>query len=328
MPARDQDSEIRKSRGAAENAEDAENRRVVLRDPCFLRVPCVISAVRRLRNQDGIRRGTIEAHPHLSGFKLAFPWAPFPDLDLPKERMSDTNLAALRERLAAYRRPAWCPDTVEGDGAPDASKFGGAPALRPGEAWPICGNCGGPMQLFLQLNPRDLPSAGAERLDGGVLQLFYCTSSEPSCDVDCEAWSPRAVSTLVRLVPAAEAAAAMPVEVPAGMFPPKRIVGWAEVDDYPLSEELDEMGVPLTDADADLLYGSGVPRTGDKLLGWPAWVQSVEYPECPECGGPMELLFQLDSEDHLPFMFGDVGTGHVTQCRHHPGQLAFGWACT
>ena len=242
--------------------------------------------------------------------------------------MSDANLPALRERLSAHRRRAWCPETVEGDGAPDASKFSGAPALKPGEAWPLCGNCGAPMQLFVQLNARDLPAPGAERLAGGILQLFYCTTSDPMCEVDCEAWSPRSTSTLVRLLAPTEVDAERGIDVPEGMFPPKRIVSWSPVDDYPLAEELEAMGVTLSDAEADLLYGSGVPRTGDKLMGWPAWVQSVEYPDCPDCGGKMEMLFQLDSEDNVPYMFGDVGTGHVTQCLHHPAQLAFGWACS
>lgn len=241
--------------------------------------------------------------------------------------MNGSSIIALRERLSAYRRPAWCPETVDEDAAPDASKFSGAPALPQGEEWPRCPNCGAPMQLFVQLNARDLPAAAAERLAGGILQLFYCTTSDPLCEVDCEGWSPRGTSTLVRLLAPAELDAARAVPVPPGMFPPKRIAAWSLVEDYPIAEELEEMGVRLTNAEADLLYGSGVPRTGDKLLGWPAWVRSVEYPECPDCGGRMEMVFQLDSEDNVPYMFGDVGTGHVTQCPHHPRRLAFGWAC-
>lgn len=67
--------------------------------------------------------------------------------------------------------------------------------------------------------------------------------------------------------------------------------------------------------------------TGDKLGGWPAWVQGVEYPDCPRCGARMALLFQLDSEENVPWMFGDVGCGHVTRCPAHPDEVAFGWAC-
>jgi hypothetical protein len=42
----------------------------------------------------------------------------------------------------------------------------------------------------------------------------------------------------------------------------------------------------------------------------------------------MHLLFQIDSEDNLPYMFGDAGCGHITQCPKHPHRLAFGWACS
>ncbi len=39
------------------------------------------------------------------------------------------------------------------------------------------------------------------------------------------------------------------------------------------------------------------------------------------------MLFQMNSEQTLPWMFGDVGIGHVTQCPTHPTEVAFGWAC-
>ena len=67
---------------------------------------------------------------------------------------------------------------------------------------------------------------------------------------------------------------------------------------------------------------------GDKLAGWPAWVQGVEYPSCALCGSRMLQLFQVDSEDNIPFMFGDVGCGNITQCPEHKEIVAFGWACT
>lgn len=33
-------------------------------------------------------------------------------------------------------------------------------------------------------------------------------------------------------------------------------------------------------------------------------------------------------EGDVPFMFGDVGRGHVTQCPDHEDVVAFGWACS
>ena len=57
------------------------------------------------------------------------------------------------------------------------------------------------------------------------------------------------------------------------------------------------------------------PKQGDKLYGWPGWVQGVEYPSCTKCSKPMELVMQLDSEDNIPFMYGDAGCAHLTQVR-------------
>ena len=69
------------------------------------------------------------------------------------------------------------------------------------------------------------------------------------------------------------------------------------------------------------------PLQGDKLGGWPYWVQGPELPQCPECSETMALVFQLDSEDNVPHMFGDAGIGHILQCPDHPEQLSWGWAC-
>jgi uncharacterized protein YwqG len=71
-----------------------------------------------------------------------------------------------------------------------------------------------------------------------------------------------------------------------------------------------------------------IAKNGDKLGGWPYWIQGAEYPDCPECGARMEVVFQLDSNNNLPFMFGDVGCGHITQCPRHKDVVTFAWACS
>jgi hypothetical protein len=40
----------------------------------------------------------------------------------------------------------------------------------------------------------------------------------------------------------------------------------------------------------------------------------------------MQLVFQ-HTGDSIPFMFGDMGIGHITQCPEHKEVVAFGWAC-
>jgi uncharacterized protein YwqG len=228
--------------------------------------------------------------------------------------------------LTPFKRKAWKPLTSEGDSLPAASKFSGKPWLAKDEPYPECQNCGKPMQLFLQLNLEDLPGALLGQVGEGLLQMFYCTGSEPNCETDCEAFFPFAKSTLLRLIqPAGE-----PQEIDEAWlvnhFPAKTIIGWQEQDDYPNLEEGAELGVELSDDEMEALEEE-YPLSGDKLGGWPHWIQGIEYPDCPVCGETMVLVFQLDSEDNLPFMFGDVGCGHITQCKTHKEQVAFGWAC-
>lgn len=227
------------------------------------------------------------------------------------------------ERLVAYRRPCWDPKVESGDGEVQTSKFSGTAALPEGEDWPVCPNCAEPMQLFLQLNAADLPEGFTAPWGEGLLQFFYCTTSKPLCEIDCEAYAPFARSTLLRVIP--QPAAFSEAQPPSGAFPAKRIVGWEPLDDLPDWEELRDFG--FSEEEAEEISNRGYARSGDKLSGWPHWIQGVEYPQCPECGSSMKMLFQIDSEDNLPYMFGDAGCGHITYCEKHPRVLAFAWAC-
>jgi uncharacterized protein YwqG len=241
--------------------------------------------------------------------------------------MDDFEKSALRARLAPFRRGTWIPEVVDGAGPPDASRLGGAPWLRPGETWPACPNCGRPMHLFVQLNARDLPPAGAQALEGGLMQFFYCIREDPTCEQECDGWAPFARNTLLRLIPRDDLGGGAMASADVEAFPPKRITGWTEAIDYPHCEDAEDRGLQLSDEETDALDDCARPHAGEKLLGWPYWVQGIEYPDCPECGTRMHLLFQIDSERHLPYMFGDSGVGHVTQCPRHRNRLAFGWAC-
>lgn len=242
---------------------------------------------------------------------------------------------------ARHARRAWKPVCVErGAGA---SRFGGEPALAEGERWPSCDGCRQPMQFFLQLALADLPSAFAARGDG-LLQLFCCSRD----DGRCETWSPFSGAQLVRLLRGPTRLTSHPAGLTA--FPPRAVERWRELVDYPdpedhaalgllyvydfpnerVSVSCAELGLSLRDLDIelDVAEAIAVAATGDKLGGWPSWAQGAEHPGCPRCGRRMELVLQVDSEDNLPHMFGDVGRGHITQCPDHPDVLAFGWACS
>ena len=237
-------------------------------------------------------------------------------------------------KVLPFKRKTWKPIVEDGDAsAVTNSKFSGRACLLPDEDYPRCANCGKTLQLFVQLKLGALPVEEQQEFGKrGLVQMFYCTSEDPICETACEAFFPFAKSTLARLVEIGEEDNSSDVKLNSGAaenaLPAKTITGWEELDDYPNTEELDELHVELSDEEREQLWETDYPRTGDKLAGYPAWVQGIEYPNCPICGKQMKLLFQIDSEDNLAFMFGDAGTAHLTQCREHQDQLAFGWACS
>lgn len=253
------------------------------------------------------------------------------------------KFAALAPWFDRHRRDAWLPVVEEGDG--EGSKFGGAPRLAAGEAWPACGRCNRPMALFLQLDLAAAPDPKLRaRLGNGLLQCFFCT------DVDCihgpEEGDPFTPTHLLRVVDPREAsvqATAPGGEDPSAEIPTRRIVGWDRVDDYPSMTEAEELGLeheisdrlvcknPPVAIPAKLKEVFELPwaRDNEKLGGWPGWANiSVAYPECPTCGRRMDVtIFQFGHEGHIPIMFGDGGQGHVVCCPDHPHALAYPWTC-
>ncbi len=234
------------------------------------------------------------------------------------------NSTVIPPELGPYKRKAWKPVTIAGDGSLTSSKFAGTPLLAQNEQWPRCANCNKPMQLFLQLNMADIPEEARKEFGEGILQFFYCTSQVPPCEIEF----PFSRSTLLRMLPANQQVSdTMPQTGDlVDPFPPRLITDWQILEDFPNWEEGGDLGIVLEDSEWDRL-SDDIALPGDKLAGWPDWVQGIEYPSCPVCGQTMSLLFQIDSEDNLPFMFGDSGCGHITQCKDHKDQLAFGWAC-
>jgi uncharacterized protein YwqG len=240
-----------------------------------------------------------------------------PDMELLKQK--------LLAQLEPFKKTAYIPTTERvGRTFSTDSKIGGLPYLRNSGDWPICANCGNQMQLFLQLNLNELPIDA----ENSLIQLFYCTNEDPLCENDCESYSPFSQNVVCRKIQVENA----PVEIAptlADLFVEKRIIGWVPVDDYPHYDELADLGLDIDVNDYEILEVEevGIPKAGDKLFGWPHWVQSVEYPFDRKTGSQMNLLFQLDSEVNLPYMFGDCGVGHLTQSPDDENELAFGWAC-
>ena len=229
--------------------------------------------------------------------------------------------------MAQWSRQSFTPATKKGDGPVGVSKFGGAAFLPRGERWPVCPGCDQPMRLFVQLDLADLPELMPHPHRMGLVQLFYCTSKEPECEANHEAWQPFAKSAVARWLPAdALAEEAEPASDPTG-GPVAVLDKW---DEGPLELPVypEEIPEPPPEGLEELEDDAYEPRAGDKLGGWPAWAQGPETPKCPECQKPMEYLLQLDSGGLTHHQFGDGGTGHLFQCGQHAHVVAFGWACS
>lgn len=254
-------------------------------------------------------------------------------------------LAALRPWIEKHKRSAWIPRTSNQELGPETSKFSGHPLLMTSEGWPICNSCNQPLELFLQLDLDTIPHDLNQQFGSGVLQLFYCVRTT-SCEGGWEPFS--AQCTLCRIVSRMQTE---PAADNKNQFSPKAIIGWDQIVDYPNPSEHERLGltidyhfdaVPFQPMELrcpelalhfvgkeyiDIVEESVTSADGDKLGGWPNWIQGVEYPLCPDCGTEMACIMQIDSEDNVPFMFGDCGTGHITQCPIHKQIVAFGWAC-
>lgn len=242
--------------------------------------------------------------------------APLPDLE------------DVLRKVAVYRRNTWMPVVDEEEKLLLGSKIGGQAYIPSGEEHPHCPNCQKELVLFLQLNPNDLPENTDLDLEPDkLIQLFYCTSQTPHCEVECEAYFPFSKSVVARTLPLPKTEA-ISSKNGSRQFKENLIIDWIMYDDFPDWQEMQVGDARLSDAEVEVLENSsqGVPQAADKLGGWPYWVQGVEYPSCPECGIQMQMIFQLDSNHHLPYMFGDSGIGHLHQCRLHKNILAFGWA--
>ena len=168
-----------------------------------------------------------------------------------------------------------------------------------------------------------------------------------SCDRGWEAFANH--SSLCRTIAQENA---KPATASLNKFPAKAIHSWLAIDDSPDSAEHDRLGIKIDyhfndvpyqpmefwcpeldlhfvgSKSIDCLEKNVAAADGDKLGGWPRWIQGVEYPACPECGAEMVLVMQIDSEGNVPYMFGDCGVGHITQCPTHHHVVTFAWACS
>ncbi|MGW1994899.1 ankyrin repeat domain-containing protein [Embleya sp. NPDC001921] len=230
-------------------------------------------------------------------------------------RTPEMIMRATKAKLAGVARPAWSPlvEAAHGENRSDASRFGGPPWLGTDEPWPVCGDCAASLTFFVQLDLATVPRRARADLGSGLLQLFHCIACNPY----------RAFSRghLVRIVDATGGRSGIP-PAGVGLFPERPIVGWARaVKDYPYREADESALLPEERA---VVFG--LNRQGDKLGGWPNWVQDPAYPKCPRGDHRMtQPVLQMDSGHGVPHRWGDNGAGYIVQCPTHRDEVAFQW---
>jgi Domain of unknown function (DUF1963) len=196
--------------------------------------------------------------------------------------------AVLRGKFLKEARKAFLPvvSTSTANESLIETKFGGRPFVEAQKyPWPAC-TCGKKMLFFLQLNSNSLPEKleMKEKYFDGLLQLFYC-----GADCGVESWSPFSAGHCVRVVKSGDLNAGQAGAVEKGVenvFPFKRVLNWTEKTDYISATELSESGEMDDDAESefvDEVTEELKNLSGEKLFGWPCWVQGVEYPKCRKC---------------------------------------------
>ena len=248
--------------------------------------------------------------------------------------VSDNSASApleLPDRLKVLARKAWIPEvTVAGSSehTPAGSRFGGRPWLPNGVAWPVCPGCDKAMHLFCQLAVDTLPG-DVPLPSGKLLQLFYCTNTDPLCEDDLSSYEPFGRAVVARLVEAVDDAGAGSLGETSDIepFAARPVRAWSSREDLPHPTELDELDVEVSSRVEDHLFDAELNSSATKWLGWPNWVQSVEYPRCRRCDCQMTYLLQIESDGLIPVGFGDMGIGHLSVCPFHPEEMSFHWAC-
>ncbi len=255
--------------------------------------------------------------------------------------MTDPNeMAELRATLGPWldqhSRPGWKPSFGSGDGDRPFGWYNATPPAGAGPT-PTCGECEDPMELVLAVDLSGVPAELGHPLREGMVEVYYCNGG---LDLECypETWDPYAAGHHVRVVD--------PYGSDAGPTGGRVITGWELTTDRPDRDDLIELGaqisfgsddfrfaVPDAGIDLDVGYGEhldeviGTPAQGDKLGGWPNWVQYRQHAACSTCGEELTHFYQLDDGGPHGLMFGDAGCAYVGYCRTHPEIMTLHWQC-
>lgn len=230
-----------------------------------------------------------------------------------REKFEANGLAKYIAPFSELTKPGFILEKEDAAGtlAPGASKFGGAPDLPPDVEIPS--KDGSPLTLIAQLNLSDAALAGnaGPLPESGVLSFFYDTEEQPwgGEEDDRNRW------TLLYFENPEELDRR---EVPEEVMLPEFAASFLE------QETLDIDAIIGMDFDDDTgeaifeLLEEGAPH--HQVLGHPSAVQNPVFPEiahycdgiedwdeAEKAAGDYVLLFQMDSDDDLDAVWGDLG---------------------
>lgn len=226
------------------------------------------------------------------------------------ERPLHIGFSAEQRKLMLAEQPAWRRDIHKAHPTWTARAAPAAQARMGGCLSSVCGLCHAPLHRLLALP--DPASAGI--VSNTALEFATCLS--------CQGW---------------EADGALFYRHDAEGLPTPHP---GQRHDAPLTP--DHVASPLLESEVDLFEAPARWRWQDwgesngrqnlsRVGGAPSWVQSADYPECPDCGQHMGLAMQLDSglpqEDGGEWLWGSGGCNYTFWC---PDCRVSGqrWQCT
>jgi uncharacterized protein YwqG len=213
------------------------------------------------------------------------------------------------------------------------TKFGGLPYLESHDEWPMCSACGNALVFIAQFN---LSDCAHETPDNALYLFYYCMECLPWGGKDSERgqWAVRRYvdATLEKLKPLSKAASN-----PEQAIPPCTVRHGA-VMTLPDWEELDNADIRAACAALDAqepweAYAEAATRLGSLhdsatlIDAYPFWIQGRAEKNCPQCSAPMQVLIQIDSDEKIRLMWGDMGLIYLFQCRQHPHIFTFELQC-
>ncbi len=223
------------------------------------------------------------------------------------------------------------------------TRYGGRPSRTKLRDWPRCGACKKSMTFLFQI---DLAELDLEQKRTNLVQLFMCASDRCALRESAHINEPFSPGTRVIISPEdsrkmSEEGFPNDIQEVPNLFV---VADWKRISDYPNLIEMETLGLaaPVLGRGPGPVLGRG-PRgpgeaiyrfrgenvnqevkdlqkktsSGDKALGWPVWIQEVEYPHCETCQKPMELLYQIVDQLFIDFGFSPGAAGFLFWCSEH-----------